>query len=369
MKELARQLLTASGDSHEVGPANFGRMVGDARAQAELVGRFFLGAHLECANCHNHPLDKWTQDDYHGLAAVFARLERGRQVRLAATGSVTNLRTGEPAIARIPGVRNLSGDDDHRVAVLEWVTAAEHPYFARATVNRLWQAMFGRGLVDPVDDLRETNPATHPELLEMLTQDFVDHGYDIRHTLRQMALSQAYSRSSEVIPGNELDDRFYSRYYRRSLRPEVFVDALVEVTGVPEIYGNRGAVRAVELLDPLTPASSLAILGRCVRPAGCVNTVVATTSLPAQLHLLNGALINQKLSSQEGRLHRLIMAGRSDREIVEEFYRRGLGRVPDERDLLRWTENLAVEGPQERIERLEDFLWSLLNSRDFRENH
>lgn len=369
LDQLASKLLTADGDSHVIGPANFGRMVGDARSHAELVGQVFLGVRLGCANCHNHPLDKWTQDDYHGLAAVFAPLDRGRHVQFTRRGAVTNLRTNQPAIPRIPGERDLTVDGDHRPAVLEWVTSAEHNYFARATVNRLWRSMFGRGLIEPTDDLRETNPATHPELLELLTEDFVKNGYSIRRTLKRIALSQTYARSDTVVPGNELDDRFYSRAFRRPLAPEVIVDAIADVTGITHEFAGLDGLRAIELIDPLAAAPELDVLGRCNRAAGCDGAPSNVQSLPAQLHLLNGDLINAKLANADGRLHRLIAAGRSDSEIVAEFYLRGLGRHPTDRELQGWIKRLAVDDPPERSRRLEDFLWSLLNSREFLENH
>lgn len=369
LDDMAHQLLTASGDSHVIGPANFGRMVGDARAHAELVGKFFLGARLECANCHNHPLDKWTQDDYHGLAAVFAPLERGRQVRFSARGAVTNLRTNELAVPRVPGVRDMPIDGDHREAILEWITASKQPYFARATVNRMWRVMFGRGLVEPTDDIRETNPATHPELLEMLAQDFVDQGYNFRHTLKLIALSRAYARSSALVPGNELDDRLYARTYRRPLSPEVLVDAIADVTGVPEMFAGQVPVRAVAIVDPLAIAPALDVLGRCNRTGGCDEATSHRPGVPAQLHLLNGELINRKLVNNDGRLHRLIDAGKSDSEIVDEFYLRGLGRHPSPAERHGWCDRLAAGNPQERRLRLEDFVWGMLNSGEFRENH
>lgn len=370
LDEMARQLLTATGDSHVVGPANFGRMVGDARDHAELVGSFFLGMRLGCANCHNHPLDRWTQDDYHGLAAVFARLDRGREVRVTSRGAVTNLRTNEPAVPRIPGVRYLSADADHRQDVSQWLTSADNRYFARATVNRLWRAMFGRGLVEPTDDLRETNPATHPELLDHLADDFAEHGYSIRHTLRQIALSHTYGRSDAPVAGNAADDRFYSHAYPRSLLPEVLADAIADVTGVVnEFAGQPAGTRAVALVDPLTPAPSLDILGRCNRANGCDENASSGGGLPAQLHLLNGELINRKLTDDEGRLQRLIAAGKTDEEIVDEWYLRGLGRHPSAVELKRWCDRLKTGDAHQRKQRLEDFAWSLLNSRQFMENH
>jgi hypothetical protein len=370
LNAMARELLTATGDSHAIGPANFGRMVTDARGHAELVGQFFLGVRLGCANCHNHPLDQWTQDDYHGLAAVFARLDRGQNVQVTSRGAVTNLRTNEPAIPRIPGVRDLPVEQDDREEFASWLTSDGNRYFARATVNRLWRAMFGRGLVEPTDDLRTTNPATHPELLDRLADDFVQQGYSIRATLKQIALSTTYARSCTVLDGNQVDDRFYSRSYRRPLEPEVLMDAVADVTGVAnEFAGQAAGTRAVTLVDPLAPAPSLDVLGRCSRAAGCEENASTGGGLPAQLHLLNGELINRKLTDGEGRLQRLIGGGRTNDEIVREFYVRALGRSPSAEELMNWRSRLATEDSGERGRRLEDFVWSLLNSREFRENH
>ncbi|HXG10020.1 MAG TPA: DUF1549 and DUF1553 domain-containing protein [Gemmataceae bacterium] len=369
MDEVARALLTAVGDSHVVGPANFARVAGDARAQAELVSQVFLGVRLQCANCHNHPLDRWTQDDYHGLAAVFARLERGRVVRVTPHGAVSNPRTGEPAVPRIPGVRNLEAGTDGREAFARWLTEPDNPYFARAIVNRLWRAMFGRGLVEPADDLRDTNPATHPELLDRLAADFVRHGYDIRHTLRLIALSETYGRSGASNAGNEADDRFYSHAYHRPLEPEVLADALADVTGVSDRYGDEPlGTRAITLFDPRTPAPSLDILGRCSRQTSCEGTT-AGGGLPAKLHLLNGELINRKITAPNGRLHCLIAAGKTDEEIVTDFYYRALGRPPTGAEREYWGRRLAEAGKAKRAEWLEDFVWALLNCSEFSTNH
>lgn len=365
----ARALLTSTGDTHTIGPANFARLSGDARGQAELVGRAFMGARLQCANCHNHPLDRWTQDDYHGLAAVFARVERGRVVKVGARGAVTNLRTGEPAIPRIPGTANLDGAADPMVSFADWLTQKDNPHFARAQVNRLWRAMFGRGLVEPVDDMRATNPATHPKLLDRLAADFVRHGYDVRHTLRLIALSRAYGRVEQAVSGNEADDRYYARSYRRPLEPEVLADAIVAVTGVPETYaGLPAGTRAITLYDPLTPAPALDVLGRCSRAVNCEENA-AGGGLPAKLHMINGALLNAKIADKDGRLTKQLAAGKSDREIVSEFYLLGFGRPPTEKELTNWLTRIEKAGRAGRRECLEDFVWSLLNSREFSTNH
>ncbi len=360
----ARALLTATGDTHAVGPANFARLANDARAQAELVSQVFLGVRLQCANCHNHPLDRWTQDDYHGLAAVFARLDRGQVVRVAARGGVTNPRTGEPAVPRIPGGNYLDEAKDNREPFAAWLTASDNRYFAKATVNRLWRAMFGRGLVDPTDDLRDTNPATHPELLDRLAADFAAHKFDLRHTLRLIATSEAYARSAETIEANHTDDRYYSHALRRSLEPEVLADAIADVTGVVDRYGDQ--TRAISVYDVTTPARSLDVLGRCSRTQSCEGDALGG-GLPAKLHLLNGELVNRKITARDGRLHQLLAAGKTDLEIVAELYLRALGRSPTKAESEFWDKRLAVDQP-ERGAVLEDFLWSLLNCSEFATN-
>jgi hypothetical protein len=413
--EVAWELLTSTGDSHRVGAANFARMVGDARSQAELVGQFFAGVRLACANCHNHPLDRWTQDDYHGLAAIFARVEREREVKLAPRGDVTNPRSGEAAVPRIPGDRDLPVSGDHRHEIARWVLDSQRLPFATATVNRLWRALFGRGLVEPADDLRATNPATHPELLRRLAKDFADHGYDVRQTLRLIVLSETYGRGDQVLLGNAADDRFYSRAYPRRLEPEVLVDAVSDVTGVAEDLGRAGfqgddtsasdvakgdlaregdvrgvsgidlagadkmttggmasqggvVRRAVQWIDPATPVPVLDRLGRCRRASGCDESEVSGGDLASQLHLINGEVINRKVIADDGRLRRAIRNGESDREIVSGFYLYGLGRRPTDDELDRWAERLASQDDDERREKLEDFVWALLNGREFREN-
>lgn len=372
LDQVATELLTATGDAHVVGPANFGRMVGDARGQAELVGRFFMGVRLGCANCHNHPLDRWTQDDYHGLAAIFARLERGRHVRLASRGEVTNLRTAEPAVPRIPGASYLEQtDDDLRVAYAEWLVKQDsNQQFARAMVNRLWKQMFGRGLVEPADDMRETNPPTHPELLARLATDFVEHNYDLRHVLRQIVLSNTYGRSAATNNDNRSDDRFYSHAFRRRLSPEVLVDAISDVTGVPTEFSEQLlGTRAIALVNPMASAPVLDILGRCSRVADCNDTAENSVTVTASLHLLNGELINAKITHPDGRLQIMLRSGKSDDEIVQTFYRQALSRLPTDLELTDWRTRLHAADAADRAARLEDFVWALLNSREFRENH
>ncbi len=369
MDQMARLLLTSVGDSHQVGPANFARSAPDARAQAELVSQIFMGSRLQCANCHNHPLDRWTQDDYHGLAAIFARVERGQVVKLASRGAVTNVRTGEPAIPRIPGLKYLPVDEDGREPLADWLTAPDNPYFAKSFVNRLWRGAFGRGLVEPADDMRDTNPATHPELLDQLARDFIEHGFDLRHTLRRIVTSSTYARSGATDSINIDDDRFYSHALKRPMEPEVMADALYDATGVSDTYGDaQVGTRAIALVNILTPSEALDALGRCSRKESCEGVTVSG-ALPTKLHQLNGELVNRKVASRESHLHRLLADRASNPEILEDIYLRALSRPPTDAERKHWLKLIAAAGSDQREQMLEDIQWGVLNCSEFVLNH
>lgn len=366
--QIARRILTASGDTHKVGPASFYRTVAGPREQAEFASELLMGARLRCANCHNHPLDRWTQDDYHGLAAIFAKVKQGRVIDVALNGEVTHPRTGEAALPRIPGDRFLHNSDG-RTEFADWLTRPENPYFAKAAVNRLWKAMMGRGLVESTDDLRATNPATHPSLLNELADDFVKHRYDLRHTLRTIAFSSAYGRSSKPLPENLSDDRYYSHAVSTPLEPEVLADAIADVTGVFEEYaGHPPETRAVSLFDPKIKSETLAIFGQCSRETSCESNGESDGGLTRKLHLLNGPLLNRRITSSEGRLAKLIDAGKTADEIVRRFYRLALCRPPSSAEQAFWHDQFQRNGGQEKAI-LEDFLWGLLTCKEFVTNH
>ena len=368
--KLCRQLVTAEGDSHEVGPANFYRATRTARQQAEFLSQAMMGIRLRCANCHDHPLDRWTQDDYHGLAALFAGIERGRMVRYVAGAEVTHPRTGQAARPRLPGADYLPAGVDHRTRLADWLTRPGNPFFARAFANRLWQSLLGRGLVEPVDDHRATNPPTHPELLDRLADDFAANGFSIRGLLRRIATSDAYGRTARSLPGNRGDTQFYSHALVRPLPAEVLADALADVTGVPGEYPDQPAgTRAVALFDSRIVAPSLDILGRCGREGGCDTAAGGRRGLAARLHLLNGPLANRPLADPGGRLSRLLKAGRSDRELVEEFTLRSLSRLPSQGERRFWDGELKRADTRGRRAVIEDMVWSLVNCREFVTNH
>lgn len=370
MDHWARELVLATGDTRKSGPANFARQSQDARGQAEAVARVFLGVQLGCANCHNHPLDRWTQDDYHGLAAVFARLERGAMVKVSTRGEVTNPRTGSPAIPRLPGTGYISQSDDPRRDFADWLLKADNPLFAKAQVNRVWKAMFGRGLVEPVDDLRDTNPASHPRLLDRLAADFRDNGFNLKHLLGLIARTQAFGRAPSFDPELVAQGMYYTHYIPHPPEPEVLADAFSQVLGVPDAFpGKPKGTRAITLWDPLSPSEALDSLGRCQRGKPCQEGGTGG-GLPARLHLLNGELLNRRLANTEGRLERLLADGQTDARIVAEFYQAALGRAPKPQETEVWMTRLKqAKGPQERRESLEDFVWALLNSRAFSTVH
>lgn len=370
--KIVRAVILASGDSHEIGPANFYRTVNGPREQAEFMSELFMGVRLRCANCHNHPLDKWTQDDYHGLTAIFAKIEEEQVVKVKPSAEVIHPATREKAIPRIPGEEYLPIDiTDGRGELVEWLTSIDNPYFARAIVNRIWKAIMGRGLVEPVDDFRSTNPATHPELLTALADDFVKHGYDIRRTLRLIALSDAYARSSHALPENRSDNRYYSHAVKKPLSPEVLADAISDVLGVPDSYGNEPiGTRAISLVNPNTESDALDILGRCSRETSCENADEAIDGLQRKLHLFNGDLLNARIGVKDSRLDKLITQNKSPMEIVIDFYIAALSRYPKDSDIAFWDQHIDFNmsaASQQAV--LEDMVWSLLTCNEFVMNH
>lgn len=371
-QQMARELIMASGDTHESGPANFYRTVSGQREQAEFASELFMGSRLRCANCHNHPLDRWTQDDYHGLAAIFAKVDRGRVVGQKPNGQTIHPRTLEPAIQRIPGKQFLAENaTDGRRQLADWLTDSSNPYFAKAIVNRLWKQMMGRGLVEPVDDFRDTNPATHPALLDKLAEDFQSNGYRLRHTLRLIANSATYARSADATIENKDDDRFYSHAARRPLEAEVLSDAISDVLGIATRFGNEpDGTRAVMLINPNTPSRTLDILGRCGREESCENTAGAIDGLPQKLHLFNGALLNARISAEGSRLNQMHSSGKRPMEIVNAFYLTALNRPPSDEEREHWEGQLTqLESNDDQRAFLDDFVWGLMTCDEFVTNH
>lgn len=366
--QIARQIITASGDSSQYGPAAFFTAVEDARLQTELTTEVFMGTRMKCANCHNHPLDKWTQDDFHGLTAMFSKLTRSQVIRLNPIGKNIHPNTGEAALMKLPGGDFLpKNTKDGRSTFADWLTDDNNPYFAKAIVNRLWNSLMGRGLVEPLDDFRSTNPATHPVLLTRLAMDFIEHGYDVRHTLKVIAMSSSYSRTSIPVPGNESDIRFYSHRLQTPLEPEVLADAISDVLGIPGQYGDETVgTRAVELKDGAISSDALDILGRCNRTNSCEGVPAPIGPLAQKLHLFNGELLNGRIGAKGGRLHALIEAEKTPLEIATTFYQVALNRPPNaqETNFLSTLFGSELRADRQRMA-LEDFVWGLVTCKEF----
>ena len=372
-----RQLLTAEGGSETNGAVNFFRAFNNPNDLTVAVSQVFLGVRLECAKCHHHPYEHWGQDDFYGMAAFFARLQRkqagGAEQRffVADKGDVTH-----PLTKAVIAPRVLLGEplaiaagDDPRERLAEWLASPANPFFARAAANRLWAHLMGRGLVEPIDDMRETNPATNERLLAELAREFTERRFDLRHLLRTIATSRTYALSSTANGANARDTRNYSRAYRKRLPAEVLLDAVCDVTGEPEVFtGMPPGTRAVQLWDNRLPSVFLETFGRPQRKTVCSCERLGDSTLSQVLHLLNSPAIHDKLTSPTGRATRLAASDLPPERIVRELYLAALSRPPRADELEAAL--AAFASPEAtRQTATEDVLWSVMNSAEFVLNH
>ena len=376
--QVVRSLLTAVGEpeTRDGGAANYAFDGADPKVAAELTAQRFLGLRIRCAQCHDHPFDVWTQDDYFGMAALFAKasatanMSGRRIVKINDAGMVEHPRTHQAAEAKLLGgaaVRTSKGEDP-RKALAEWITRPENPFFARATVNWVWAQMFGKGIVDPPDDLSRSNPAVHPELLDALARHFVAHHFDLRDLIRTIATSEAYALSSATVPGNERDTRFFSHQWPRPLTSHQIVDALAQATDVENRFQNRPrGTRALDIVDPATPSAILDVFGRCSRDVGCASVATPQLSLRQSLLLIGGDVVQNKVAHPRGYLANLLALDPQPEEIVENLYLRTLCRPPTPEETSRWSAELKQAGSLS--DAAEDLFWALLNSREFTFNH
>jgi hypothetical protein len=366
---IARMLVTASGNPAQVGPAGFMNLATDPRDLSEHVARIFLGTQIGCARCHAHPADRWTQEDYHRFAAFFARLNRdGGVVRAGDRGEVDDPKSGRPLEPRNLGTTNLveAGSADRRIALADWMTDRANPFFARTVVNRVWKHLLGRGLVEPVDDLRPTNPATHPALLDALAADFSANGYDLRRLVRLIVSSRTWQLASHGGSADPAAARLFARAQLKELPAAVFADAVAQVTGVPDKFaGVPAGTRAVQLISPATSSPALDVLGRCERKRACDSSSRSGGGLAQALHLINGSTINDKIAGGVGLVAEL--PKRTNREIIETLYLRALSRYPATGEVKAWDAMLPAG--EDRGQAIADLMWTVLNSREFSANH
>ena len=375
--EIVRELVLASGAGNQQGPALFYTAL-ELKPEnlAASTSRIFLGVQIQCAECHDHPFDHWTREDFWGYAAFFARLQRPtgnqqavNQVGDSDSGEVRFPETEEVVLPRFLG-EDLSGDDEARTRrerLAAWLTAAENPWFARATVNRVWSLLFGRGLVNPVDDLGTHNPASHPELLDELASYFVDGGYDIRQLVRTLALTEAYQLSSRFSPETEQHPELFAQMAMKSMTAEQLYDCLTEAMRRRESAAipGRGTVFAGRGIDQ----TEQEFLARFRAPTQ--GATEYQSGIPQALTLMNGQIVRQATDLSESDLLTAIDAPFfSNEQRLEVLFLSTLARPPSDEEkawMLEYVERGGTKGDSR--EALSDVLWALLNSAEFVLNH
>jgi hypothetical protein len=377
--EFVRELVTAQGSTWDNGASVLFRDRREPQEITTLVSQLFLGIRLECAKCHHHPFEKWGQDDFYSFAAYFARLGRkgtglsppisGSEeiVMLAKSGSVEHPLTGETLPPRpLFGEAPKTADDaDPREALAAWITCDDNPFFARVIVNRVWADLMGRGLVEPVDDLRATNPPTNEPLLEALAADFRGDRYDLKKLIRTICTSHVYGVSS--LPGerNAGDRQNYSRHYRTRLRAEILLDAVSDITGVGESFrGMPDGSRANQLWTTRVESIFLDTFGRPNenQDPPCERTTDATVT--QTLHLMNSPQLHARVTSDDSRAAQLAKSDLPEGRLVEEIYLLVYSRLPEEAEREIGRQLFAEEGTSRR-QAAEDLMWALINTPEF----
>lgn len=376
--EFAKQLLTGSGSTLTNPPANFYRTATDMNECVETISQVFLGARLQCAKCHNHPFERWTQDNYYGMGAFFQRVQRKKTQRpgevfvwTASAGEVTQPRTGEISKPWLPVDGNVAvaEDADRRAAFAQWLTKPSNPYFARIEANRIWSQLFARGIVDPIDDFRDSNPPTNSELLDALTKDFVEHHFDRKHLLETILNSRTYQTSFQTNSFNAKDKLYFSHQEPRLLTAEQLLDALNQLTGTNQSFGNLPAgTRATQLPAPdVAKLDFLKVFGQPERSTVCACERSEDTNLGMAIELFNGSLVYEKLRNPNNRFRSLLAQGKSVEDAIRDLYMAGLSRMPNERELAAALSHCNTRG--DALAGLEDVCWALLNTDEFLFQH
>ena len=373
--KMVQELLGASGGTFENAATNYYQMETDPLKVAENVAQVFMGMRIQCAQCHNHPFDRWTMDDYYSFAAFFSQIGRkpGEDPRETIVfnsggGEVTHAVGGRVMAPKFLGgnAPDVSGKD-RRVVMAEWLASAENPFFARNLTNIVWNHFFGKGIINEVDDVRVSNPPVNAELLDALAQKFTEYNYDFKKLVRDICTSRTYQLSTATNETNEKDERNFSHAMLRRIRAEILLDAISQVTDTKNKFpGLPMGARAVQISNGNTSSYFLTTFGRATRNSVCACEVKVEPNLSQALHLLNGDTIESKIA--QGKLVETRLAERiPPMKIVEELYIRCLCRKPTDKEL----EQIAaqVEAAADKKQILEDTFWALLNSREFVFNH
>lgn len=383
--QVVRALITAEGSTFSNPPANYYRAAREPTALAETTAQLFFGIRMQCAKCHNHPFERWSQDDYYGMTAFFAQVKRKADPRepgdpkkkdgaelifVDAKMNVTHPRTGQPAEPRFlgdPQVK-LAADKDRRLALAEWMTAPHNPFLARSVVNRIWFHLLGRGIVDPVDDFRDSNPSANDDLLDALARDFVEKKFDVKHILRTILNSRTYQLSAQANEFNKDDVKYFSHALTRVYSAEVLFDALCDLTEVPEKFPDvPPGTRAVQLFDGEFNHPFLKAFGQPGRALACECERESESNLTQVLQLISGPSVNERVRSPKNRIGKLLAAKKSDREILEELFLVALSRPPAAPEAQGLLDHVASS--QDRRKGWEDVLWVLLNAKEFSFRH
>ncbi len=398
--KMVREIVTATGNSYENGATNFYALYQTPEDMTENVCQAFLGLSIGCAKCHNHPLEKWTNDQYYSMANLFARVKaKGwggetrngdglRTLYVSEVGDIVQPRTGKPQPPAPLDQKPLPFDDptDRRVALANWLTSPENPYFARSIANRIWAKYFGVGLVEAVDDMRVSNPASNEELLQACADHLIKQKFDLKSLMREILRSNAYQRTSQPLPGNANEKRFYSRYYPKRMMAEVLHDAIVQVTQVPtkfEFIAFPGAdrqktdfyplgTRAIQLYDSAVDNYFLSSFGRNPRNIVCECERSNEPSTVQVLHISNGETINRKLSDKNSRASQLVKLrkeGMSDATLIDQIYLCSLSRFPTSAERNRLLKMLPDVGTGDEQAVVEDIFWAIMSTKEFLFNH
>ncbi len=376
LDRFAHELLTAEGPLDEVGPASFYKVVPKPGEAASTVSQVFLGVRIACAECHHHPFDRWGQTDYFGMQAFFTPISiqgPGKNEAVVAAGDPRTVhpRTGAAIFAHALATPMLASSPpgDRRRALADWLVAADNPWFARNLANRVWAHFLGRGLVEPVDDVRATNPPTNPELLDALARHLIESKYDFRQLIRTITTSRTYQLSSRPNRTNERDEQNYSRALFKRIEAEVLLDMVCQTTGVPEKYpGVPAGARAIQLWDSKVPHYFLKLFGRPVRASACECERNHEPSVAQVLHLLNAPEIHGKLTHDGGTIARLVRQHADDGKLAEELYLTFYSRLPTAAEAAFALGHLRKD-PARRRQAAEDLAWSMMNSLELLFNH
>ena len=377
MDRFVHEILTGTGDTVQHPPAGYYRTNTEPEDTSQATAQLFLGVRVSCARCHNHPYDRWTQDEYYHLAAFFAqvRTKGGRHddsdtIYIDPDGEVTHPRTGKTMRPKFLGgaFAQVKDGEDRRKALADWIVAKENPFFAKEMVNRTWANVLGRGLVEPIDDFRSSNPSVNQPLLDALAKDFVDHNYDFRYLVRTIMKSRTYQLTAKSLPLNRDDQLYYSHALPRLLTAEQLSDALTQVTGVPEEFeGYPVGTRAMQVAGTKSRSPFMKVFGRPDRNLNCECEREKEPNLFEALAMISGRNVHNKLHSDDGRIADLARKQVPYPQAVEEMYLSTLTRLPTEKEKTGWLSYLGKA--TDRRQALEDLGWVLINSKEFLYRH